>query len=216
MNRLLLVEDDEVVRRVCKRTLKVSHDVDEAATVARARELMEAHSYKRAVFDVRLPDGDGLELLDWARRSGKRFPALVITGESDRGLTSRAFLLGAQLVFKPISAAVMRQFAMQPLAVRHRSLDDIARDYAAAHNLSKRQTEFLLALARGTARRGLAHELMVEENTIKTMVRQILEKTGLLSTDAIVCLLLEKATQEEAGDVRSSAAQFHSAGGDDE
>jgi DNA-binding NarL/FixJ family response regulator len=204
MDRLLLVEDDSLTRRACMRVLSATHDVDQAETAARARELIAAHAYERAVFDVGLPDGDGLELLDWARRTGKCFPVLMMTGESDRQLASRAFLLGAQLVFKPISANVLRQFAEAPLPVRRRSLEDIACEYAAANELSTRQTEFLYALARGVARRGLASELQIAENTVKTMAKQILERTGLPSTDAIVCVLLEKVAREEANEARSS------------
>lgn len=215
MNRLLLVEDDHLVRRTCKRIMMVSHQIDEAGTVARGRELLDAHAYDRAVFDFQLPDGDGLELLEWARRAGKRFPVLVMTGATDPQLTSRAFLLDAQLVFKPISAAVLRQFVARPSPLRRRSLADIAGEYATANNLSRRQTDFLSALARGVARRDLAHELHVEENTIKTMVKQILERTGLPSTDAIVCLLLERATQEEVDDARSSRVDVGLDGGDD-
>jgi len=68
-----------------------------------------------------------------------------------------------------------------------------ARDFAVAHRLSPRQTDLLLHLVRGTSRKSLAPDLDVEENTVKTMVRQILEKTDTASLDELRCSLLERS-----------------------
>jgi two-component system, LuxR family, response regulator FixJ len=198
MARLLLVEDDELTRRSAARILlHAGHQIDEAATIGRARELLGTHAYERAILDVRLPDGDGLDLLDWIRARGSSMDVLVVTGQDDRGLAARAFLLGAVLVFKPAPSDVIRQFAMPskapPAPTEKTDVSLVARRFAVEHHLSPRQTELLLQVARGTPRRALAPVLAVEENTVKTMVRQILEKTDAASIDDLLCAILTRA-----------------------
>ena len=90
MAHLLLVEDDELTRRSAARILlHAGHQIDEAATIGHARELVGMHAYERAILDVQLPDGDGLDLLDWIRARGSS-NVLVVTGQDDRALAARA------------------------------------------------------------------------------------------------------------------------------
>jgi two-component system response regulator FixJ len=196
MARLLLVEDDELTRRSAARILlHAGHQIDEASNIERARELVDRHVYERAILDVRLPDGDGLDLLDWIRARGSSMDVLVVTGQDDRGLAARAFLLGAVLVFKPAPSDVIRQFAMSSKVQTSEKTDVllVARRFAVEHHLSPRQTELLVQVARGTPRRALAPVLEVEENTVKTMVRQILEKTDAASIDDLLCAILTRS-----------------------
>lgn len=195
MARLLLVEDDELTRRSAARILAhAGHAVDEAPTLGRARALIDARGYDRAILDVGLPDGDGLDFLAWIRARGASMAVLVVTGKPDREVAARAFLLGAAFVFKPTPSDVIRRFA-NPSAPPHPSPNvlDTARRFSLEHGLSPRQTELMLQVARGTPRRALAPSLSVEENTVKTMVRQILEKTDAASIDDLLCVILDRA-----------------------
>ncbi|MBX7195512.1 MAG: response regulator [Sandaracinaceae bacterium] len=196
--RLLLVDDDDLVRAAYRRVLAATHEVMESATVTRAKELVEAYELSRAVLDYRLPDGDGLELLAWMRARGISCPVLVVTGEPDTTLTARAFLLGAQLVFKPAPVEVLVAFGKAPHEAQVRvdvTLGDIVRSYASEHGLSARQTELLVELLNGTPRGALGPRLGVGDNTIKTMVREILGKTQQPSTKRLVSELLERAAE---------------------
>lgn len=195
--RLLLVDDDDLVRVAYRRLLATRHEVHEAATVARAKRLIETHDFDRAVLDYRLPDGDGLELLAWMRARGIACAVLVVTGEADTTLTARAFLLGAQLVFKPAPLEVLLTFSRAESARVQIdiSLADIVKAYANEHGLSGRQTELLLELLDGTPRGELGPRLGVGHNTVKTMVREILGKTQQRSTNAVVSELLERAAE---------------------
>jgi DNA-binding NarL/FixJ family response regulator len=194
--RLLLVDDDDLARAAYRRVLGASHEVHEAATVARAKELADGLDFARAILDYQLPDGDGLELLRWMRARGMTCLVLVVTGEPDPTLSARAFLLGAQLVFKPATSEVLVAFGRtvgEATVHVDVTLDVIVRTYASEHGLSARQTELLTQLLDGTPRSDLAARLGVGHNTIKTMVREILGKTGQRSTNALVSELLERA-----------------------
>jgi DNA-binding NarL/FixJ family response regulator len=190
MRRLLLIEDDQITRRSTTRLLvRDGHEVEEASTLREARELLGSSPFERTILDVTLPDGDGLDLLAWMRKHAFHMPVLVVTGHLDTALSTRAYLLGAVLVHKPTRPEVIRRFA-----AGCDGLLETTRRFAVEHQLSPRQTELLLKIARGTPRASLSRTLGIRENTVKTMVRQILEKTDALSIDELRCRVMERST----------------------
>ncbi len=79
MARILLVEDDEGVRKPLEMLLVLGgHEVTEAESAAKAAFLLEWKTFDLLLTDVSLPDGNGLEIADKAKTIG--MPALVVTG----------------------------------------------------------------------------------------------------------------------------------------
>ena len=63
--KILVVDDDESIRNATKRILeKEGYDVDLAATGMEAIEKTKSIAYNLALLDIRLPDMDGVELLN--------------------------------------------------------------------------------------------------------------------------------------------------------
>lgn len=78
--RILLVEDDDVLRSVMRATLvEAGHRVDEAAKLADARTLWRVQPFDAVLLDLNLPDGSGLSALREARGRGDRTPVLVLS-----------------------------------------------------------------------------------------------------------------------------------------
>ena len=86
--RVLLVEDDEVLRTIVQRSLQdKGHSVDIAVSIADARQLWRALRFDAVLLDLRLPrtstkksgPGNGLKLLSELRGGGDRTPVLVLT-----------------------------------------------------------------------------------------------------------------------------------------
>jgi DNA-binding response OmpR family regulator len=78
--RILLVEDDTLLRSVLHRSLAdAGHRVDEAATLAVAQHLWRVQPVDVVLLDLNLPDGNGLLALRQARARGDRTPVLVLT-----------------------------------------------------------------------------------------------------------------------------------------
>ncbi|MBB3771399.1 DNA-binding response OmpR family regulator [Angulomicrobium tetraedrale] len=86
--RLLLVEDERELAGLLKAGLKAAgFAVDHVATAADAEAALISGSYDIAVLDLRLPDGDGLDLLRRRRAAGLTLPVLILTARdslSDR------------------------------------------------------------------------------------------------------------------------------------
>lgn len=78
--RILLVEDDPVLRQVMRASLvDRGHRVDEAATLATAQNLWQLQPFDAVLLDLNLPDGSGLAALRAARQRGDNTPVLVLS-----------------------------------------------------------------------------------------------------------------------------------------
>ncbi|WP_144392558.1 response regulator transcription factor [Pleionea sediminis] len=82
--RLLIVEDDENLRETLADFLELEDFiVEQAATVAEAKPILESATIDLAVLDIMLPDGDGYELSQWIRNQSIETRILMLTA---RGL----------------------------------------------------------------------------------------------------------------------------------
>ncbi len=78
--RILLIEDDTVLRGVLRASLvDAGHRVDEAGTLSDARLFWQLQPFDAVLLDLNLPDGSGLQALREARRRGDRTPVLVLS-----------------------------------------------------------------------------------------------------------------------------------------
>jgi two-component system OmpR family response regulator len=88
MARLLVVEDDELLRDALAAQLRyASHAVQMASDAPAAMTLLQAGGIDAIVLDLGLPGMDGLALLDWIRQHLEALPVLVLTardGVEDR------------------------------------------------------------------------------------------------------------------------------------
>ena len=89
--RILLVEDDPVLREVLDRSLRAAdHHVDAVGNMSDASTLWSHQSFDAVLLDLNLPasrqsagvTGNGLELVRAARRRGDRTPVLVLTARN--------------------------------------------------------------------------------------------------------------------------------------
>ncbi|MBC8329871.1 MAG: response regulator, partial [Planctomycetes bacterium] len=78
--RILVVDDERMIRwslRACFE--EAGAVVDEAASLAEARRRLEEHWPSLLILDLKLPDGDGLDLLEEGQAEGTDPAALAIT-----------------------------------------------------------------------------------------------------------------------------------------
>lgn len=96
MTQVLLVEDDPVQASVIEQVLTdAGWEVRVAGSAAEAKGMLDDGSVDIAVLDYRLPDGDGLEVLDWARGRGPAVPMVFLTGEGSEEVALQALSRGA-------------------------------------------------------------------------------------------------------------------------
>jgi len=78
--RLLLVEDNERLGQLLVGALtKAGFDVDLCTTAAETRSALDSRRYAAVILDLRLPDGDGRDILKELRRRGDPTPVVILT-----------------------------------------------------------------------------------------------------------------------------------------
>ncbi|MBP8645461.1 MAG: sigma-54-dependent Fis family transcriptional regulator [Syntrophobacteraceae bacterium] len=94
--QLLVVDDEESIRRLLQRELGGPRRVVRCADSARkAFDLIRRHSFDVVLLDVRLPDADGLDLLERFRESVPDAEVILVTGQGNIDSAVEAMKRGA-------------------------------------------------------------------------------------------------------------------------
>jgi excisionase family DNA binding protein len=106
--RVLLVDDDEGVRRLLSTMLESAYDVEIAADGEAAMRLLREPDtrYDLLISDLKMPGMDGLALVREAHRVDSTLPAIIITGYSSESSAIEALNIGVTgYLTKPFGAA---------------------------------------------------------------------------------------------------------------
>lgn len=105
MKRILLVEDDLTYSRIVKTFLeKNGFTIQTAVKVKEAQQLFSNSQFDLIIADFRLPDGTGMELLQWSKSHYPQTQVILITHYSDIRIAIKAMKLGAfEYITKPIN-----------------------------------------------------------------------------------------------------------------
>ena len=81
IEKVLLLEDDQVLRKTLEIQLKQCHyEVCAVPTLAAARERLLKDNYDVVIADVRLPDGEGTDLLEFCRDRTNKPLVIIVSG----------------------------------------------------------------------------------------------------------------------------------------
>lgn len=112
MDSLLIVEDDIAYSTMMQTWLKKKgFDVDKVSSVKAAVKIINSDKqYHLVLSDLRLPDHDGLFLLDWMRKSGINIPFIVMTSYAEVKNAVLAMKSGANdYIAKPVQPDILLQ-----------------------------------------------------------------------------------------------------------
>jgi len=106
---LLVVDDEPDLRTLYELTLlREGYDIETAGTVQDALLHLKDRVYSAVITDMRLPDGTGLDILNWLEESGRREKAIVITAYGSAENAVEALKAGAyDYLTKPVD---LKQF----------------------------------------------------------------------------------------------------------
>ena len=118
---LVLVVDDEpdLLELVTLTLSRMSYRTRTASDLETARRLLKAESFDLCLTDMRLPDGDGLDLVAWIQANLTTVPVAVITAHGNVESAVRALKLGAfDFVSKPLDLGVLRKLVGSAVKLR--------------------------------------------------------------------------------------------------
>lgn len=79
--RILIVDDDLDVLRICSRALEnVGYTVFEALSAEQARRYIDHEDLQLVIIDIHMPDEDGISLLHYVHQFNPLLPTMLITG----------------------------------------------------------------------------------------------------------------------------------------
>jgi len=198
MIRVLIVDDDHLMRAGLVELLTADPDmtvIGQAATGREALEQARRHVPDVVLMDVRMPDLDGIAATAQLARAVPQSRVLMLTTFEQDDYIFGALRAGASGFLlkrtrpEELIAAVHTIAAGEALlspSVTRRVIDRMAQQptpdlsgQGRLEHLTRREREVLDLLARGLSNREIAAALVVEESTIRTHVKRILMKLGL-------------------------------------
>ena len=207
--RVLLVDDQTLVRQGIRSLLELTQEVEVAAEGAdgdEALRLLDEHEVDVLLLDLRMPGRDGIATLEAMRERGIRVPVLVLTTFDDEELVLRAMLGGArgyllkdvtleQLVGGVRSIAsggtllqpALTERLLRAMVERPESIAGIERP----EPLTPRELDVLRLAAAGWSNREIAQGLYLAEGTVKNHMSSVLLKLGVRDRTRAVLRALE-------------------------
>lgn len=195
MTRVFLVDDHEIVRRGIAQLVDAEPDLEvvgEAGTVREAERRIAATLPDVAVLDVRLPDGNGVDLCRDIRSAHPTIACLILTAYDDDDALRAAVLAGASgYVLKDIrSGALLSAIRRAATGSTIQSADVLRRaalslrrpadePQTTGPELSLREGQVLDLIAGGMTNREIGASLGLAEKTVKNYVSGLLAKLGM-------------------------------------
>ena len=117
----LVVDDERDIRELLVLTLgRMGLRISTAANLAEARELLASNPYDLCITDMRLPDGNGIELVSEIAQHYPRTPVAMITAFGSMDLAVEALKAGAfDFVSKPVDISVLRGLVKHALELNN-------------------------------------------------------------------------------------------------
>ena len=180
---VLVIDDHESVRAGVKIALsRAGHVcVGEANTVSEARAQIAHTNPQVIVVDLSLPDGNGLEIVRWARSISNRIGIVVLTlnPAEDFLLTvmksgASAFVEKSAPLAELISAVEHSHIA--PLSFSAQGISKAMKKDHAANALTLREMQVLEKLSDGLSANNIGLELFITQATVKTHLASIYRK----------------------------------------
>ena len=122
----LIVDDEPDICELIEITLaRMDIEVHAAGNLAMAKRLLAQHHYNLCLTDMRLPDGNGIELVEFIAKKHPKLPVAVITAHGSMAIAIKAMKCGAfDFVSKPVDLKILRKLADTSLKISTRRAPD--------------------------------------------------------------------------------------------
>lgn len=197
MPRAIIADDHPMFRAALKQALveTLASDIAEAASFAQLQDLLQTHTQVELVLlDLNMPGNRGLSGLTSLRSQYPDVLVVMVSANEQLSVIRQAMAFGASAYIpKSVPLPEFQQAINAVLAgdswiperlgdINQVTLDSASVDFAARlEQLTPQQYKVLECLADGLLNKQIAHQLHVQETTIKQHVSAILRKLGVIN-----------------------------------
>src|SRR6185312_89345 len=178
---VLIVDDEPDLLELVSLTLsRMNLDTRTAPDLSTARRLLKSEQFDLCLTDMRLPDGNGLDLVAWIQENRSTLPVAVITAHGNVESAVRALKLGAfDFVSKPLDLGVLRKLVGSAIRLSDR-IDPGTTAGTAALRLIGRSSamEQLREMIARVARSQAPVHIYGESGTGKELVARLVHESG--------------------------------------
>jgi DNA-binding NarL/FixJ family response regulator len=209
--RILLVDDHGLFRESLSRLLQAEPDLEivgNCSNVAEALASLDREHVDLVLLDFDLGEQEGSLFLDTAKSKGFDGRVLMVTaGMSDAG-TLRALESGASGIFlkhsppaqliEAIYKVMAGEMWLDPKAVRSLVAGASGRteEHRTSQPLTERERAVLKGVFEGHTNKEIAAGLEISEGSVKAVMQQLFDKTGVRTRSQLVRIALERLTQD--------------------
>jgi len=180
---VLVIDDHESVRAGIKAALsRAGHIcVGEAGSISEARAQIAHTNPQVIVVDLSLPDGNGLEIVQWARSISERIGIVVLTLNPAQDFLLTVMKSGASAFVEKsaplaeLTSAIEHSF-IAPLSFSAQGISRVMKRDHEANALTTREIQVLEKLSDGLSASSIGLELFITEATVKTHLASIYRK----------------------------------------
>lgn len=192
--RVAIIDDHELVRRGLKDLIESDPELQVIAQAANVHEgfnVVKTHLPDVAIIDVRMPDGNGVELCREILSHTEGVKVIMLTSYADDEALLGAILAGASgYVLKDIKGetllrsihkvgqgeSILDESAAERVKARLRKAGSAA---AEIEDLSEQERKIIALIGEGFTNRQISEQMFIAEKTVKNYVSSLYSKLGL-------------------------------------
>ena len=188
---VLIVDDEPDLLELVSLTLsRMSLDTRTASDVGTAQKLLKSEHFDLCLTDMRLADGDGLDLVAWIQEYRPQVPVAVITAHGNVESAVRALKLGAfDFVSKPLDLGVLRKLVGSAIRLGTRPDGGITTTLPGPSLIGNSQAmQQLREMIARVARSQAPVHIFGESGTGKELVARLIHESGARSDGPFVAV----------------------------
>ncbi|MGR6972511.1 response regulator [Streptomyces cynarae] len=196
--KVLLAEDQSMVREALAALLGLEEDIEVVAQVARGDEVLaaaRAHEVDVALLDIEMPGATGIEAAAQLQRELPALKVVVLTTFGRPGYLRSAMEAGAAAFLVKDAPASQLAEAVRKVLAGERVIDPTLAAAAladGANPLTEREREILRAAANGATNAELAATLHLSQGTVRNYLSTAIQKLAVRNRAEAVRMAREK------------------------
>jgi DNA-binding NarL/FixJ family response regulator len=209
--RILLVDDHSLFRDSLSRLLQAEPDFRIVGTCASASEALPVLDREHpdiVLLDFDLGEEQGLQFLDEAKKRGFPGRILMVTAGMGDAATLRALEGGSSAIFlkhsppgqlvEAIHKVSSGESWLDPRAMRSVIAGATGRseEHRTAQALNARERAVLKGVFEGQTNKEIAAKLQISEGSVKAVMQQLFDKTGVRTRSQLVRIALERRAED--------------------